>query len=213
MASRVELLESPDWFLQPGDRLAQVVAEELQAEPVFRRIFGEAIFSYKRMDIGIREMPALRVYNDTGRKEGETWYLSGDLKIDVIFPADIRRHNTQRFADLVASTLIAMFRAQPFFNRVRARVPGLNQLGWFLSYDKSLGFKPGEDVDPCPVTQITVNFRVLLEEWDRYMESDDRTSQQPFEKTLGDLERMYIEIFAQDDAGTEQAPVLTTIDT
>lgn len=213
MVSRVELLESPDWFLQPGDRIAQVVAEELQAEPVFRRIFGEAIFSYKRMDIGVREMPALRIYNDTGRKEGETWYLSGDLKLDVIFPADIRRQNTQRFADLVTSALIALFRAQPFFTRVRSRVPGLNQLGWFFSFDKSLGFKPGEDVDPCPVTQLTVNFRVLLEEWDRYMETDDRTSQQPFEKTLGDLERMYIEIFAEDDAGAEQVPVLTTIDT
>lgn len=209
MANRLDLLEAPDWFLQCGDRIVEVLAVELAAEKTFARIFGASIFAYKRMDIGVREMPALRIYNDVGRSESQTGYESGDIKLDVIFPADIRRQNMQKFPDLVTSALKAAFRAQPFFRRVRAQVPGLNQLGWSVSYDKSLGFKPGDDVDPCPVTQLTVNFRVLLEEWDRYLESDDRSPETPFDRTLGDLERIYVETLAKDNDGTTKVSDLS----
>lgn len=204
MTERIDLLENPTWFLQPGDRIVETIVEQLLAHKVFSLIFGESIYGYKRMDIGIREMPALRVYNDTGRKEAETWYLGGDIKIDIIFPASIRREQTQKLPDLVASAMLSLFRAQPFFTLVRASVPGLNQLGWFFSFDKTLAFQPGENVDPCPVTQLVVNFRVNLEEFDRYLESDDRTPEQPFERTLADLETIYLAIQAKDDAGATQ---------
>jgi hypothetical protein len=204
MAERVELLDSPDWHLQPGDKIVATLVDAIKAEPVFSRIFGSSVYGYKRMDIGVREMPAMRIYNDTGRKEAETWYLNGDVKLEVILPASTRRQDLQRLSDLMTSALIAWFRAQPTFRTVAAKVPGLNQLGWFFSFDKSLAFQPGADSDPCPLTQITVNYRVLLNEWDAYLESDDRTSEEPFRRTLADLERIYVETIAKDDTATTQ---------
>ncbi len=200
MTERVELLERPDWFLQPGDRIAQSIVEELLATPVMVRIFGDRILPYNKQDFGARDFPALRVFSPTGAKSSETWYLNGDVKVDAIFPASLRHEEWEQFPSLVTSALLALFRAQPFFDRVRAKVPGLNQLGWSFSYDKNLGYiKAGTD-DINPLTQITLNYRVLLSEWDEYMESDDRTPEQPFEKTLGDLERIFAELQARDDA-------------
>lgn len=199
MAERIETLDSPTWFLQPGDRITQSVVEELLAIPVMVKIFGDRIVPYKRMDFGAREFPALRVYSPNGSKAAETWYLNGDVRIDVIFPASLRRDEQQRFPDLVTSALLAVFRAQPFFEAVKAKVPGLNQLGWNFSYDKDLGFIQRDAEDINPLTQITLNYRVNLNEWDEYLESDDRTPEQPFEKTLADLEKIYVELQAKDD--------------
>ena len=66
------------------------------------------------------------------------------------------------------------------------RVPGLNELGKTVNVDKSLCFDWNEDL--APLTEITLNFRIDLREWDAYVESDDRTKGTPFERTLGDLE-------------------------
>ncbi len=202
MTERIELLDRPDWFLQPGDRIVQSVVEEIKAIPTMAKIFGDSIVPYKRNDFGAREFPALRVYSPRGSKTAETWYLNGDVIADVIFPASLRRDENQRFPDLLASALLALFRAQPFFERVRAKVPGLNQLGWTFGYDKDLGFVQRDSEDINPLTQITLNYRVNLNEWDEYLESDDRTPEQPFEKTLGDLEKIYVELQAKNDDGT-----------
>ncbi len=207
MAERIETLESPSWFLQPGDRIVQSIVEELLAEPTMRLIFGDRIVGYKRMDFGVRDFPAIRVFSDGGSKDGETWYLSGDVKIEVIYPPNIRRDEWQRFPDLVTSALLALFRAQPFFDRVRAKVPGLNQLGWSFAFDKSLGFRARDDDDVSPLTQIRLNYRVLLNEWDAYMESDDRTAEQPFERTLGDLRKLFLEIQGRDDDGVTNVTI------
>ncbi len=201
MAERIENLEAPDWFLQPGDRLASSLVDTLKKQRVFRLIFGESIVSYKRMDFSARELPALRIYNDTGRTDSDTWYLNGDLKLDVIFPANLRRAQAQQFPDLVVSTILAMFRSDKLLASMRLLVPGLNELGKVFSYDKSLGFIERDKEDICPLSQVTANFRILLEEWDRFLESDDRTSADPFEQTLGDLETLYLQIQAQNDAG------------
>lgn len=206
MGDRVEILEQPTWFLQPGDRIVETLVDELKAEPVMRLIFGDNIEPYRRMDFGARQFPALRVYNETGEKTAETWYLNGDIKIDICLPPSLRRAQNQQFPDLLTSALLALFRAQPFFDRVRAQIPGLNQLGWNFRYDKGLAFVPAEG-DPVPLTQITINFRVLLNEWDAYLETDDRTPQQPFERTLEDLRIITIGILGKDDQAVTQVTV------
>jgi len=210
MGERIEWLDNPDWFLQPADRLPATVAAMLQQEPVFKRIFGDSIVDYKRMDFSMRELPALRVYNDQGRTDSDTWYLTGDLKLDIIFPASLRRRETQKFPDLVTSALLAMFRSDAFLRNVKASVPGLNELGKAYSWDKSLGFIAADAAELQPLTQITANFRILLEEWDRYLTSDDRTRDDPFRKTLGDLETLYLHFRAVNDAGET---VLETVNT
>jgi len=211
MAERIELLDRPDWFLQPGDRITASIVEELLAEPVMAKIFGDRILPFKKMDFSARDFPALRVYSPTGNKVAETWYLNGDVRAEVIFPASLRHNENQKFPDLVTSALLALFRAQPFFERVRAKVPGLNQLGWSFSYDKDLGFIARDAEDINPLTQITLNYRVNLNEWDEYLESDDRTPERPFEKTLGDLEKMYIELQAKNDDNTTADTVDITV--
>ena len=199
---RIERLEAPDWFLQPGDKIAETVVAQMKTWRVFRAIFGDSIVDYKRADFPARELPALRVYNDTGRADSDTWYLTGELKLDVIFPASLRRSETQRLPQLVASAIMALFRSQKFFDAVKAAVPRLNELGKSYSWDKALGFVAPDAEEINPLTQVTANFRVLLEEWDRYMEDDDRTRDDPFDKTLGDLETLYLKINAVNDAGT-----------
>jgi hypothetical protein len=88
-----------------------------------------------------------------------------------------------------------------FFTAVEAKVPGLNELGKTFTVDKSLGFQWGEDV--VPLTRIVVNFKIDLREWDQYLEIDSRTKEDPFERTLANLERMVGVIQGLNDA---QAP-------
>ena len=211
MTERVDILDTPTWFLQPGDRIVQSIVEELLAEPTFKLIFGDRIDPYMRMDYGARDFPALRIYSLTGVKEAETWYLAGDVTADIIFPASLRREEWQKLPDLVTAALLAMFRAQPFFERIRAKVPGLNQLGWRFGYDKTNAFRMSEADDMHSLTRLTINFRVNLNEWDEYLESDDRTPEQPFERTLGDLRTLYLSILGKDDSGATQVTVLLQI--
>lgn len=202
MTERVDILDAPSWLLQPSDRIVASVVEEIRREPVFVSIFGEAIEPYLRMDFGVRDLPAIRVHSPTGRKDGETWYFTGEVKADVIFPPSVRRAQLQGYPDIVCAALLAQFRRQPFFEAVRAKVPGLNQLGWSFSFDKSLGFVAKEGDEICPLTQLVINYRVNLNEWDEYLESTDRTTDDPFERTLGDLERIVATAQTLLDDGT-----------
>lgn len=203
MADRLEQLEEPSWYLQPADRVVDSMVQLFKAEPVFAKIFGDEIDGYKRMDYGARAFPALRVYTDTGRNEGVTWYANGDVKVDVILPASVRRNDLQKFSDLLTSTVFAQIRRQSFLDSMRKLVPGLNELGKVFSWDKGLAFQPAESEDLFPMTQIVVHYRVLMEEWDRFMEDDYRTVDDPFERTLADLLTMYMTIIAQDDDGND----------
>lgn len=201
MADRLDILEAPDWFLQPGDRVAETVANVVRTWPVFKRIFGDSIVDYKRTDFAARELPALRIYNDRGRNDSDTWYLGGDVTLDLIFPASIRRAQTKRLPALVTAALLALMRSQKFFGEVKANVPGLNELGKSFAYDHSLGFIAADTEEINPLTQVTINFRILLNEWDEFLESDERTRDEPFERTLGDLETILLQILGVNDAG------------
>lgn len=171
----------------PAEFLVRQLAEELKIDPVWSRLFGDMIDSYMRMDYGYRNLPAIRIYNERFYKEDESWYINGDVKIDIILPPAIRRNETQQMADTLASAMIQQFRRKTFYHTLRDSVPGLNQLGKSISCDKAMAFQFDDDV-LCPLVQIMVNFRMDLAEWDRYIESDDRTTDDPFNRTLGDLE-------------------------
>lgn len=203
MGDRLDQIENPSWFLQPADGIVAGMVALLKMEPVFAKIFGEEIDGYKRMDYGARAFPAMRIYSDTGRNEGVTWYAQGDVKVDVILPASVRRDDLQVFADRVTSVLFAQIRRQPFLDSMRKLVPGLNELGKLFSWDKGLAFQPAESEDLFPMVQLVVHYRVLMEEWDRFLESDERTVDQPFERTLDDLLTFYMTLIAQDDAGND----------
>lgn len=195
---RIENL-TPELFLSgPGDFMIRRICELLLAEPHWAKIFGPNIDAYKRMDYGIRNLPALRIYNNRWRRDAESWFITGDLTMDIIFPASTRRDELQRFQDVLTSALTQQFRRPQFFQAVAAEVPGLNELGRTMDADKSLGFEWGEDM--VPLTQIATNFRIDLREWDQFLESDDRTKDDPFDRTLGDLQTIngLIQAFRDD---------------
>jgi hypothetical protein len=199
---RVELLEqkTPEGdtklFLEgPAEYLCAALAAALLAVPEWKKFFGEYIDPYKRMDYPLRGLPALRLYNNTYAKESESWWIDGDIVMDLIFPLSIRRKELDQLPGTVASALLQQFRRPSFFRAVAEKVPGLNELGKRFLVDKSLAFELGEN-EEVPLTQVTVNFRLDLRAWDLYLESEGRTKDEPFEVTLGDLRDILNEITA-----------------
>lgn len=200
MSERIDAL-TPTLFLDgPAEYLAKSIAVEIALVTQWATLFGDAIEHYQRFDFGMRELPALRIYNVTYRKEFDSWFITGDITLDIIFPASIRRDDLQDIPDRVSSALVQQFRRPGFFDAVEDRVPGLNELGKTVSVDKGLGFNFGkEDGEIVPLTQINVNFRIDLREWDAYLESEGRTKEDPFEETLENLEQIASTIRALDD--------------
>lgn len=187
-ASTVEPKETNLYLTGPAEFLCQMVAKKLVEIPVWKKLFGENIDPYKRMDYAIRNLPAIRIYNNTYTKSTESWFVDGDLICDLIFPANIRRKELQQIPDTITSALMQQFRAPSWFRALCDVTPGLNELGKRFDVDKSLAFEWGDDL--VPLTQVTLNFRIDLRQWDLYMESDNRTKDQPFDRPIGDLEQI-----------------------
>lgn len=191
----------------PAEYLCEVIAELIKAEPHFATVFGEDIDSYMRMDYGLRNFPAVRIYNKTYRKEFESWFINGDILMDIILPADLRREELQEFTDLLSSAMVQQFRRPTFFSAVEAKCPGLNELGKTVDVDKSLAFEWGDN--QAPLTQIVLNFRIDLRQWDDYLEATDREKDTPFEETLEALTEMFGVIIGLDDVGATGATGVT----
>jgi hypothetical protein len=188
---RISLLTSaPTPFLDgPAEFLCKSVAEQLTAVRQWKAVFGEFIDGYKRMDYGIRNLPALRVYNNTASVSSQNGWLTGELIADAILPASLRRNELQQVQDTLSAALWQQFRRNEFFHTMRALVPALNELGRVVSVDKSLGYKWEEaDDEVVPLTQFTINFKLDLRIWDDYLTEQCRTTDDPFERTLRNLE-------------------------
>jgi hypothetical protein len=195
----------------PAEFLVREIAKKLIEVEEFALVFGDSIYPYMRQDFSIRELPGMRIYNDRATKDFESWFLEGEIKCDVILPADIRRDETQQLQDTIAAALLQQFRRPKFFVEMGEVVPGLNELGKRFEYDKSLGFEWNDTV--VPLTQITLNFKIDLRAWDSYLEQTNRTKDSPFKETLGDLRRLVgvIQGLRDDlekelDLGTNQRP-------
>lgn len=193
------------FFDGPGEFLVKVITKLLLEDKLWPQFFGDRIDPYRRMDYSIRELPALRVYTEGDQKQFESWFIEGDIKADVIFPASIRRNETQQLQDTLASALLQQFRRPLFFESANELLPGLNELGKRFQTDKSLGFVWNEEV--VPLTQITLNFRIDLRKWDEYLESTNRTKDSPFSPVLGDLRRLVSQIQALRDDGSDDVVV------
>lgn len=213
LPSTKERLETSLYATGPAEFLCIEIAAALLATDAWSALFGDYIDGYKRMDYPFRALPALRIYNDTYVKSYESWFIEGNIKCDLIFPANIRRKDLEQIPDTVSAALLQQFRRPGFFAALCVKVPGLNELGKRFDVDKSLAFEMGGD-DLCPLTQILVNFKLDLRQWDLYLESDDRTIEDPFERTLGDLESIATVIHGLNDDDTTGATVVSeqTID-
>lgn len=187
MGARIDNL-TPLLFLDgPAEFLSKSIAIGIGNVPQFASLFGDSIEDYDREDFSIRELPGLRVYGYKYTKEQESHYINGEVFMDVILPPLVRRSDTEAIQSQISSALVQQFRRPEFFAAMRAAVPGLNELGKVFSVDKSLGYQNTNDDAECPLTHMTLNFRLDLKEWDAYLESQGRTKDEPFQKTLENL--------------------------
>lgn len=191
----------------PGEFLCRETAKLLLADETWTEFFGPEIVGYKRMDWGITNFPAMRIYCDRARKEAESSWITGELKADIILPPSIRRDLLQQVQDTVSHAMLQQFRRVSFFNTMKELVPGLNELGRTFDIDKSLGFDFGDDEEVAPLTQITINFRLDLRQWDQYLENTYRTKDSPYAEVLKDFKKLVTTIKAQDDDGVDQVDV------
>lgn len=190
MADRVSRIEklTPLLFLDgPCEFLSKSVALAIKNEEHFKVLFGDSVEDYDREDFSIRELPACRVYAYRYTKEHESHYINGELFLDVILPPLVRRADTEEIQSRISSALLQQFRRPSFFAAMQSAVPGLNELGKVFSVDKSLGYQNTNDDAECPLTHMTLNFRLDLKVWDAYLESQGRTKDEPFQKTLENL--------------------------
>jgi hypothetical protein len=196
MVDKIDAL-TPDLFKDgPTDFITKNLAKQIIEEPHFNQIFGESVDIYDRQDYSMRQLPAIRFYGYTYTKNHESHYITGDIFCDVILPPLIRREQTEIIQNRIAAALMQQFRRPPFFAAMRKAVPGLNELGKVFTVDKTLGFQNDKMDDECPVTHITLNFRLDLKEWDAYLESQGRTKDDPFDVTLKNLKTIASEIAA-----------------
>lgn len=195
----------------PGDTLVKAVAQSIGAVKQFKLIFGDNIDVYDRVDYSVRQLPALRIYNEQFTKEQESHYIVGDLMLDIIWPASLRRSETQSLQDVVSSALLQQFRRPNIFIDLVTAVPGLNELGKVFSINKSFGMK-WED-GWVPITEIKVNFRIDLKVWDDYLIATGREKDDPFDVTLKNLELIAAQILPVHDDGSPdvQATVLLNV--
>ncbi len=173
----------------PAEFLCYEISKQILAVPQWVKIFGEYVDPYMRMDYPLRGFPAVRIFNRTYTKSAESWFIEGDIVMDLIFPPSLRRRENQQIMDTVSSAMLQQFRSPKMFEALTDLVPGLNELGKRFDVDKSLAFEMGE-TDLAPLTQVTLNFRLDLREWDSYLESDNRTKDDPFNRTLANLDRI-----------------------
>jgi hypothetical protein len=212
MSERIDQLADPTLFLSgPAEFLAARVAANIALVPQFLAVFGSRIDPYTRHDYGARELPALRVYNEQYVKQFESWFIEGEICLDVILPPSTHRSLQQAYSDTITAALCQQFRRPTFFDTLCSEVPGLNELGKTFSADKSLAFQSGTNV--VPLTQIRANFRLDLRAWDAYLETDSRTKDEPFGRTLLDLEVLHTQIqgLLDDDALEVQVNSTQTI--
>ncbi len=197
--------ETNPFYNGPGEFLCAAVAKALSEEPHWKCVFGDSIDAYKRMDYSIRELPAMRIYINGDTREFQSWFITGDIKMDMILPASVRRNELQQVQDTLTAAMNQQFRRGDFFDAVEKSVPGLNELGKRVTTDKSLGFE--FDADIVPLTQLTLNFRLDLREWDKYLESTSRELNSPFEPSFGDLKSISTVIQAMKEEMLENEVV------
>lgn len=200
-----QIIKQNPFISGPGDLICKEIVEKLKLVPQWKQMFGDNIDAYERFDYSIRALPALRIYSFIYHKESESHYIVGEIHMDVVLPPSLRRDELQTIQDLFASALIQQFRRPTFFTELRLKLPGLNELCKDFSVDKEMGLVFDDDV--LPMTRLTGNFRLDLKEWDRFLESDSRTKDEPFERTLGVLEQIVTVIQGQNDDKLKQVEV------
>jgi hypothetical protein len=205
----IDKLELNPFLDGPTQTLVKATAASIARVKQFRLIFSDNIDIYERTDYSERQLPALRVYNHSFTKEHESHYIVGDLLMDIIWPPEIRRPETQGFQDVLCAAMLQQLRRPNYYQALTAAVPGLNEHGKVFSVNKELGMKLDDGF--LPITEMRVNFRIDLKIWDDYLEGKGRTKDDPFEVTLKNLETIASQIVPIHDDGSQDLPASVNI--
>lgn len=149
---------------------------------------------YNRMDWSMRQLPAINVFeSQVETKQSDNAYLTGNISIQVYWPANFRRSDLARVPMAFRGALLNFFTSQYvddmldelYYIQRPAKVYGLNELGKAATWSPNVeGIIESELV---PVTILEVPYRIDLRAWYRALEYMGRTKENPFIASLDDL--------------------------
>jgi len=172
---------------------------------------------YNRMDWSMRQLPAINVFeSQVESKQSDNAYLTGNISIQVYWPASFRRSDLTRIPVAFRGALLAFFTSiyatdmldELYFIQRPAKVFGLNEIG------KSASWSPNVegviDSEMVPVTILEVPYRIDLRAWYRALEYMGRTKEIPFAQTLDPL--AMTDFLFQGVDNTDATPVWVEIE-
>jgi hypothetical protein len=197
-----------DFISGPGEILVPRLIMAMAQIPQMQSLFGPVLDSqgqfglrwadYSRYDWSLRQLPAINVYESGAEnKEAEQGYMTGSVTLQIFWPANFRRSDLARIPRTFSAAITNFFASQyaiqlldphPTVN-VSTKVPGLNELGKNITWSPNVeGLVESELV---PVTMVEVRYRVDLRAWYRFLDTDNRTKENPFARTLVDLAQVF----------------------
>lgn len=170
---------------------------------------------YQRTDWSMRQLPAISVFESNNEsKQSSNGWLTGNISIQVYWPASQRRSDWSRVHEAFKGTILNFFESalvrdmldEHFSIKREEKVAGLNEYGKEITWTPNVeGLVENQFV---PVTVIDIRYRVDLRAWYRFLEEDYRTKDQPFERTLADLVELRGEILGTINKDVENPQII-----
>lgn len=195
----------------PGGDLVDKLIMQMQKVPQMVQLFGPdgdggSWANYNRFDWPVKMLPAMNVLEAGAEsKSSDSGYLNGAIQIQVYWPSEFRRSDLARvpsffkgvLENFFSSKYVASMLDELYWIERPEKVYGLNELGKTLTWSPNVeGINDG---DLTPMTIVDVSYRIDLRAWERALEFMNRTKEDPFEDTLGDLDNVFGEIDGVDD--------------
>lgn len=204
----------------PGQFIVKKTLQQMARVKQFQEVFGKYVegsqqqrwADYQKFDWSIRQLPAINIFEEQSEdKTSSNAWLNGSVQIQVFWPGSFRRSDLTRIPvafkgalhNFFESVLVTDMLDELYSVERDAKVPGLNEYGKVMIWSPNVeGIVESELV---PVTIVNVKYRVDLRSWYRFLEFDNRTKENPFERTLEDL----VTIGNEYDGvqGTEPEPI------
>lgn len=189
----------------PGEDLVPKTLLQLSKIAGFIKLFGPYVENkgdqrwadYQRFDWSIRQLPTINVFEgQVEDKTSDQAWLNGTISFQVFWPPNFRRADARQvevafkgaMQNFFSSQYVKTMLDELYYIQRPEKVYGLNEYGKVLNWTPNAqGLVESELV---PVTLLDVRYRIDLRSWYRALEFMDRTKDNPFEKTLEDLEQI-----------------------
>jgi len=201
----------------PGEDLVSKTLMQLAKIKGFTDLFGKYTpgsddqrwADYQRFDWSTRVLPAISIFEaQDENKESDNAFLNGTISIQTYWPPNFRRSDSRRvevaykgaLQNFFASKYVENMLDELYFIQRPEKVDGLNEYGKTMSWSPNVEGLIGDEL--IPVTILNVQYRIDLRAWYRALEFQDRTKDNPFEKSLAPLEVIGGIYQGRDEPGT-----------